>query len=210
MRNNQAQLGFDSLLSDAKTVNRVRQHNRDTAHLPGTMAEAFPYYRCLIERHHAAMLAADIGQAIALRKDAHLLAKKLNGFEPGIIADEDAPGCVLERGTSAPDGTVPLWGQCGTFDIELRGMRVQIEMDGIFGIGATHMSWPGFAAHAVEYDKPFLSETGFRSFLGLNGELLAGETPDAFALRAVSSHIARELKERLVAIKPEHRERTAA
>jgi hypothetical protein len=210
VRNDDTQLGFDSFLSDAETVNRVRQQDRETAHLPGTMAEAFPYYRGLIERHHAAMLAADIEQALALRGDAHLLAEKLNGFEPGIIADEDAPGCVLERGTSAPDGAVPLWGQCGSFEILVRDMRVRIELDGMFGIGANYMSWPGFAARAVEFEKPFLSETGYRSFIGLHGELLAGETPDAFALRAISSHVARELKGRLRSIRPEHRERTEA
>ena len=207
MRNDTMQLGFDNLLSDAETVNRVREHDRETAHLPGTMAEAFPYCRTLIERHHAAMLAADIEQAIALREEAHLLAEKLNNFEPGILADEDAPGCALEQGTRAPDGAVPLWGQQGSFEITVGNIRVCIEMDGMFGIGAAYMSWPGFSAHAVEYDKPFLSETGYRSFLGLHGELLAGETPDAFALRAIAAHVARELKGRLLPINHAHRER---
>jgi hypothetical protein len=204
------QLGFDGFLSDAETVNRVREQDRKMAHLPGTMAEAFPYYRSLMERHHAAMLAADIQQALALREEAHLLAEKLNGFEPGIIADEDAPGCVLERGTRAADGAVPIWGQQGSFEILVGNMRVRIEMDGMFGIGAAYMSWPGFSAHAVEYGKPFLSETGYRSFLGLHGELLAGETPDAFTFRAVSSHVARELKGRLLTIEPKYHERVEA
>jgi hypothetical protein len=204
------QLGFDGFLSDAETVNRVREQDRKTAHLPGTMAEGFPYYRSLMERHHAAMLAADIEQALALREEAHLLAEKLNGFEPGIIADEDAPGCVLERGTRAADGVAPIWGQQGSFEILVGNIRVRIEMDGMFGIGAAYMSWPGFSAHAVEYGKPFLSETGYRSFLGLHGELLAGETPDAFAFRAVSSHVARELKGRLLTIEHKYRERAEA
>jgi hypothetical protein len=39
------QLGFEALLSDAETDNRIRQQDRETAHLPGTLAEpakAFP------------------------------------------------------------------------------------------------------------------------------------------------------------------------
>lgn len=72
------------------------------------MTEALPFYRSLSRWHHAAMLSADVGQALALRKEAHLLAEKLNGFEPGILADEDAPGCVAPA-TRAPAGTVPPW-----------------------------------------------------------------------------------------------------
>jgi hypothetical protein len=34
--------GFDAIL-----------HERETAHLPGAMEKAIPYYRTLIERHHA-------------------------------------------------------------------------------------------------------------------------------------------------------------
>jgi hypothetical protein len=200
------QLGFEALLSDAETDNRIRQQDRETAHLPGTLAEAVPYFRSLTRQHHAAMMAADIEKAIALREDAHLLAEKLNGFEPGIIADEDAPGCVLERTAAAPAGTVPLWGQNGTFEITVGGMRVYIEMDGMFGIGATSMTWPGFSAHAVEWDKPFLSETGYRSFIGLCGELRAGETPHAFACRIVAAHVAGGLKGKLCAIRPEYRD----
>jgi hypothetical protein len=135
----------------------------------------------------------------------HLLARKLSGFEPGILADENAPACVLDRGTAAPAGEVPLWGQSGTFEITHSGMRVRIEMDGMFGIGAK--PWPGFSAHAVEWDKPFLSETGYRSFLGLFGVLRADATPESFACRAIAMHVARELKGRLLTIRPEHRER---
>ena len=39
------QLGFGDLLADADTANEQRQLDRETAHLPGTMAEALPFYR---------------------------------------------------------------------------------------------------------------------------------------------------------------------
>jgi hypothetical protein len=200
-----AQLGFNALLANADAANAAHAMARECAHLPGNLIDAVPFYRALIDRHHAVMLAADLRQIIALREEARRLASKLNRFEPGIIADPDAPGCVLDRETRAPSGSVPLWGQSGSFEITYRRMRVGVRMDGIFGIGALAAPWLGFGVHAVEWDQPFLSETGFRSFLGLYRALRAGVTPDAFALDVVTSHVERDLHGRLVAIAPRHR-----
>jgi hypothetical protein len=205
-----AQLGFNGLLDEAEEANTTRTLAKELAHLPGTMDEALPFFRSLMERHHAAMLAGDENEAMALREEADRLATKLNNYEPGIIADQDAPGCVLERLTRAEDGTVPLWGQTGAFEITHGAMRVRIEMDGIFGVASNVFPWLGFAAHAVEWSKPFLSETGYRSFIGLRGGLQPGMTPDSFAREIIGLHVSRELKGKLVAIKPEYRERHAA
>ncbi len=199
------QLGFDGLLASADSANLARQMARQTAHLPDNLREALPFHRALIERHHTAMLAGDAGLVMQLRQEAHDLAFKLNGHEPGILADEDSPGNVLDRETRAPEGAVPLWGQSGTFEITHGTMRVRIEMDGMFGISACHVPWLGFAAHAIELDQRFLSETGYRSFVGLRGELEAGFTPDAFVAEVIAAHVKRELKGRLLAIAPEHR-----
>jgi hypothetical protein len=205
-----AQLGFNSLLEEADTANTTRALAKELAHLPGSMDEALPFYRALLERHHAAMLAGEEREAMALREEADRLATKLNNYEPGIIADDDAPGSVLERLTRAGDGTVPLWGQTGSFEITHGAMRVQIEMDGIFGVASDVFPWLGFAAHAVEWGKPFLSETGYRSFIGLRGGLQPGMTPDSFAPEIIALHVSRELKGKLVAIKPEYRKRHEA
>lgn len=195
------QLGFDALLQDAEQANITRLQERESAHLPGMMPGAVPFFRALIARHHDAMLAGD-GEAVRhLRDEAHLLAEKLNNFEPGILADENAPGIVLDHLTRAPDGAVPLWGQSGFFEVTCNGMRVAIDMDGIFGIGASHMAWLGFAAHAADLDKPFLSETGYRSFLGCGGALQPGFTPATFAAEIIAAYVRHELKGRLVAIK---------
>lgn len=196
------QLGFDNLLAEAETINRARAEEAAHAHLPGTMDEGLPYYRTLIERHHAAMLAGDLDTVNRLRSDAHELAYKLNGSNPGILADDNAPGYVLARLTHAPDGEVPLWGQTGSFEIRHKTMRVRIEMEGLFGIGASYVSWLGFSAHAVEKTKPFLSETGYRSFLGVGGALAPGYTPDMFAAGIVGAYVERELKGRLRKIVP--------
>jgi hypothetical protein len=204
------QLGFEALLADAAQANDTRQIARACAHLPGTFDEALPFYRGLIDRHHAAMLAGDAPSAMHLREEADLLATKLNNFEPGILAGEDAPGCVLDRATRAPAGHVPLWGQSGSFEIVSGSMRVRIAMDGIFGIAANVYHWLGFAAHAIDFERPFLSETGFRSFVAIGGALEPDFTPDTFATEVIAAHVKRELKGRLLSIKADHRRRDAS
>lgn len=204
-----AQLGFDSMLSEAEAVNKTAALERAYGHLPGTMEEAIPFYRDLIERHHAAMLASDIDTVMALRKEAGNLALWLNNGEPGILAGPDAPGYKLAALTAAPDGTIPLWGQNGSFLIETHGIRVGIEMDGIFGIGASYMPWMNFSAHAVDWDIPFISETGYRSFMGLHAALVPGMTPDGFARDVITSHIRQTLKGKLRPIDERYRPEAA-
>lgn len=199
-----AQLGFDDILAEAETINRHAAFERECGHLPATMDAALPYFSDLIDQHHAAMLAADLETAMALRKEAERLALRLNGGEPGILAGPDAPGCMLANRTAAVEGTIPKWGQCGRFIIEVCSMRVCIEMDGLFGIGARYMTWMNSYAHAVDWDRPFLSETGFRSFMGLHAELVPGLTPDAFVKEVIAGYVGKALKGRLLPIGPEY------
>ena len=194
------QLGFADLLTEAATTNEQRQMDRATAHIPGTMEEALPLYRNMIVQHHAAMQAADIEQAMSIREEAHLLAAKLNGGTCGIIAGPDAPGCILERESAAAPGSVPLWGQAGEFVVTVGAMRVRIDLHGMFGIGSTFCLFPGFFAHAVDRDRPFLSETGFRSFLGVSGQLVPGMTTEDFARETIAAHVRQGLKGRLLPI----------
>ncbi|NLS20616.1 hypothetical protein HGP16_29290 [Rhizobium sp. P40RR-XXII] len=201
------QFGFDSLLIEAETVNRQAALEKRFAHLPGTMDEALPVYRDIIKRHHAAMLAGNTETTLQLREEAHDLALRLNNGEPGILAGPDAPGCMLERLTVADNGIVPLWGQTGSFIIEVQGMNVRIDMDGIFGIGSQYSPWMNFSVHAVHWNKPFLSETGYRSFMGLQAQLAPGLTPDIFASQVIDAHVQKELKGRLKAIEPRYRKK---
>lgn len=201
------QLGFHGLLTEAAETNRRQRFARQTFHLPETMAEGLPYYRDLIERHHAAMIAADVETVTAIREEAASLALKLNGGNGGYLAHDDSPGRVLTRETAARDGVVPLWGQSGTFEIAQDGMRICVVIDGLFGIGSRISFWPGFEVHAIEEDKPFLSPTGYRSFLGMHAEPVADMTPDAFVAEMIAAYVARDLKGCLVAIRPEYRAR---
>jgi hypothetical protein len=196
------QLAFDALLAETAEINHARAEEAAHAHLPGTMDEALPYLRALVERHHAAMVAGDLDSVMRLRGEAHDLAYKLNGFDAGILADETAPGCVLDRLTRAKKGKVPLWGQSGSFVVNVRSVRVRVEMDGLFGIGASSCSWMGFAIHAVDRDKPFLSETGYRSFLGVGGSLESGFTPESFVIAVLTAYVERDLRGRMRRIVP--------
>jgi len=179
------------------TFDEVVEEQR-THHLPSDMEHAIRYYRDLIDRHHAAILANNFPEARRLNDEAHDLAVKLNAGQPGIMAYENAPARVLQRATEAHIGEIPLWGQTGNFIVEPRaGLRVRIEMNGMFGIAVDPI--PGFSAHVVERDRRFISETGYRSFLGFGLRALAsgGVTTDAFVCETIRAHIREELKGRL-------------
>jgi hypothetical protein len=191
--------GFDEMAEEQRT-----------AHLPSTMEGAIPFYRSLIERHHAAMLAGDVAAAMKIREEAHDLAYKVNGGDVAIKGGPDAPCYVLERATAAPAGTVPMWGQTGEFVVRVGAMPVRIEQEGMFGIAAGFGVWPGFAAHAVDYRMPFLSETGYRSFLGCHADMTPGITPDAFAREMIDAYVKRECKGKLRKIEGTYVERETA
>lgn len=199
-QNFEGQLGFDDLLANAEEENRQRVFDREAAHLPATMEEALGFYWKLLDDHDAAMVAADVNEAMRLREQAHLLALKLNGGDPGILAHSSSPGYVLEQKTAATEGAVPLWGQKGAFTVCVNGIVVLIRMDGIFGIASSHCYWPGFSATVVDCDRPFLSETGYRSFLGIHGTLSPGMTPESFTREVCIRHIETTLKGKLVPV----------
>ena len=206
----QDQLGFDALLLDADQTNHARKLEDETRHLPATMADALPFFAELLQAHHDAMLGAMVDETMFCREEAHRLAVKLNGGKAGILADQDSSGYVLARETAAAPGAVPLWGQKGSFIVTAVGVPVRIEMDGVFGLFATSGFWLGFSAHAVDLDRPFISETGYRSFLGVHAAPVAGMTPDSFAVEVIAAHVRREMKGRLVEIGADCRARLAA
>jgi hypothetical protein len=192
------QLGFG--------FDKIREE-QETAHLPSDIEQGIAHYRGMLEQHNAAMLAGDEKGAVAVQKEAVRLAVKLNDGEAGILGGPDAPGYVLMNGTAAAPGTVPIWGQKGDFDIKVGDTPVHIRMDGMLGIGRHCAIWPGFDATVVEPDKPFLSETGYRSFIGVHAKLVPGLTPDAFAREVIASYVKGECKGKLRSVKQEYRER---
>ena len=205
-----AQLGFDALISEAEHRNHAHRFARETAHLPQAMQDALPFFRALLNTHHAAMMAGDAERVQECRDEARRLAVLLNGGCPGICADATSPGRVLTRDTAADPDTVPLWGQQGSFMVRVQGCPIRIEMDGLFGIGAASSYWLGFGAYAVDSTRPFISQTGYRSFLGVHAAPAAGFTPDAFVQEVIAAYLAKECKGRLVTIAEPYRSRLAA
>lgn len=104
--------------------------------------------------YHDAMLAGD-EQSLA---DAAVVYRacviKLNGgthFGSVVVQDE------LEAKFAALPGKVPQWGQAGEFLLEVEGMRIVVKM-----CPDSMSSNCGAELRAVDFDKPFLSCTGYR------------------------------------------------
>ncbi|MEO0916761.1 MAG: hypothetical protein AAFY31_07215 [Pseudomonadota bacterium] len=198
------QLGFDALLQDADAENVARVFATETAHLPCDWTVALEYHRNQITAHHAAMLASDFDTALAIRKEACLLARKLNNGQAGILAGDDAPGCQLDKHAAAADGTIPLWGQSGQFDITAAGLSARCEMKGMFGIGSTSMPYLGFSLRALNSSELFLSNSGYRSFLGASVSPEVGMTTEGFVRRVITAFVEQELRGKLVRIDPDY------
>jgi hypothetical protein len=65
----------------------------------------------------------------------------------------------LGKQLAAPDGEIPMHGQPGRFMLMIHGCRTDVEYPGLFG-------GPGLHGKVIDLDKPFFSETGYRSFTG--------------------------------------------
>lgn len=124
------------------------------AALPNDPAELEATASRVLALYHDAMLASDV-QAL---DDAHLVHQacvvKLNGGTAfGCATVHDA----LAVKFAAPAGQVPKWGQAGEFLLEVDGVRMVVKMD--VGSLANHC---GAELRAVDFDKPFVSRTGYR------------------------------------------------
>lgn len=174
---------------------------------PPPMEEGIRLYRGLIEQYNAAILKADVETANSIRQAADELAEELNGGTIiGIRGGPDAVCYVLERATAAPKGQIPLWGQSGEFEMSVAGCAIRFEVEGLYGITPLDAS-----AHAVHWDQPFISETGYRSFLCGHIELGSpGITVDVYLHGVVKAYIEKELKKgKLLEIRQECRDRAA-
>jgi hypothetical protein len=164
---------------------RTAQHEIDFEKAPirNASEDAAPRFMEIIERINASILAGDTARFQNIKDEARALAEELNGGTNfGMSADRNSPTCVLEIETRAPSGKVPLWGQIGEFVIELDGIPVSIDMDGIFGIG-----FPAFSARQVRMDLPFpISETGYRHFFGPDAEPIP---VDAYVASVIREHL---------------------
>lgn len=153
------------------------------AALPSDPAELEVRAERVLALYHDAMLAADV-QAL---DDAHLVYRacviKLNGGTHfGCAVVEDA----LAAKFCALAGQVPKWGQSGEFLLEVDGLRLVVKMG--TGSMANHV---GADLYAVDFDKPFISRTGYRHQYMVPAEHV-GRTVDQAVRAEVLEGIARE------------------
>ncbi|MDR5791691.1 hypothetical protein P9281_34660 [Caballeronia sp. LP003] len=114
----------------------------------------------LIGRKHASVLAGDREDAEFCSRHYDRLLQTLNkGTNFGCRAGPNAVGPRLEQALAAPDGETPMWGQSGRMFVSVNGMPCVVEVEGEYGIGGI----AHFSFHACAFDRPFISETGYRS-----------------------------------------------
>jgi hypothetical protein len=134
---------------------------------------------------HAAVLTVDDKAAAAAADRYEAVIWKLNGrtfFGAHSVVNPDAAGHLVEQHCRAQPGAVPLWGQRGEFLITVSGVRAVAELRDGFGRFRV-----GFAFHAVDADKPFISETGYKSHFEAYG---GGRTVEQVAIGVFSTYLA--------------------
>jgi hypothetical protein len=163
------------------------------AELAGVDPAEFPARaRAQVARYHDAVLAGDLEALDSSQSAYEALVYVLNGSTMfGSAADEDRATHVLARAVAAAPGQVPCWGQSGDFLVEVDGMRVRVEV--AKGLHNHH----GITLHAVDLDRPFLSETGYRShFVTVTSHL--GETVEQAVRRAIAQVLESEGKPKAI------------
>ncbi|MCD5980531.1 hypothetical protein [Pseudomonas quasicaspiana] len=158
----------------------------------------FPELACrFAEQYHDAMLAEDMASLELAEMAYPALVYALNGGTFfGCKAGPDSAGYVLERAVAARAGQVPSWGQAGEFLLELEGVRICVKLTS--NMLGNHRS---VDLHAVDWDKPFISSTGYRNVV-LTAANHQGRTVDQ-ALRLVVEDVL-EREGGLVAIDAEY------
>ncbi|CAD7741817.1 Protein KlcB (plasmid) [Xanthomonas hydrangeae] len=109
--------------------------------------------------HEAVLIGADLVVEAAQERYSAVIWKLNGSTFFGSNGDEDAASRVVERYCQAAPGEVPMWGQVGEFLIEVDGVRAVVEI----GRGYRRVFDRYYAFHAVDLDRPFISETGFRA-----------------------------------------------
>lgn len=118
--------------------------------LPADLDALTAAYGAAIDLHHDAVMREDAEATHAQRERMDAILFKANDCSDFGVGSNDAPTSVF-RANWAPVGTIPKWGQVGQFIVEHREIRAII----CFGVHE--------GIHAVAFNRPFPSETGFHS-----------------------------------------------
>ncbi|MEN8517803.1 hypothetical protein [Burkholderia sp. RS02] len=186
----------------AAPMDAIADRNTEAAELAATLpvdrAGLLAAALCAVGAMHVAVLEANAKAAGAAADRYEAVVWKLNGgtFRGSRdAANPDAAGHLVEQYCSATPGTVPMWGQRGEFLITVSGVRAVVELGEGFGRYRV-----GFAFHVVDADKPFISETGYKSHFET---FKSGRTVEQVAIAVFSACLAEGRR----MVDPEARER---
>jgi hypothetical protein len=148
--------------------------------------------------HDAVMAGDDLKHELAYeraveRYDAVIWKMNGNTFF-GSRARDNSVGAVIEQHCAAVRGTAPKWGQRAEFIVNVEGVRA------IVVIRDAMRDHAPMEFHAIDFDRPFISPTGYQSHF-FNPR--PGKTVCEVAQAAMSHY----LKQRRTLIEAEYRER---
>lgn len=169
------------------------------ASLPKDRTELMAAALDVLRAYDAAVMASDKAGAEVQREKYRAAVWKLNGETFFACEDgEKAPGNVLAELARVEGGRMPLWGQKGEMLLEVDGVRARVAID-------AGMSWRGLHLefHAVDLFRPFLSETGYRSYFATP---MLGHTTEQAAL----FHMAELVADTRRMVEPKYREHCEA
>jgi N6-adenosine-specific RNA methylase IME4 len=170
-----------------------RRHGEELAALPEGVEALQPLYDDAIRQLHGAMIDAQAAPAARRMGIAHwakridLIEQRANGGTSFGVAVNKALESLRIK-AAAPIGIEPMWGQRGTFTIDVDGVPCIVEADDGISVDA----------YACDPDKPFCSETGFLCLSPLvdladeceDGDAPAAETIGQFAVRLIRDEMA--------------------
>lgn len=133
-----------------------RDEKRMLAVLPDDLDQLVLLYgKELAARHDAIIRNSEIEFAIHDR-GLELLEMKANGGTEFGSATEKSPAEQLRKRNMAAVGEVPMWGQRGVFALDAHNVPHIVQSSESYNL----------SVHAVDPKLPFISSTGFRSFVG--------------------------------------------
>lgn len=165
----------------AKSKN-VSSHEELTAAIAATLPECESE---LLERARQAVVALNAAVMCGNAKDAEAAGElyeavryKMNGNTfVGCSVGNPSVTTRIEDYCAAEPGTVPIWGQRGEFMLDMGTYRLWVTCSTTFGMQMPHIEF-----HAVDLNRPFLSETGYRSnFASFVGKVTVDEAARTMA-----------------------------
>ena len=171
---------------DRLELDQVKARRTELRKNPALIQAALPGFLDLLRRFDECMRADNVAGAMLIHEEADKYAADLQGGNPFGMLCLDGAAHLLDKAAAAPDGEIPMWGQRGNFVLQVGLTLIRFEVDGIFGC----MDPFHFSINAVNWDKPFPSETGYRSFFAGVAHVPVGCTVADWVTHAVKEYIA--------------------